>query len=86
FCSLLTFSISFTCVFDVAVFSGAVSCSVTEVSIPVVLTDSGVLTVTDVDGADEAKFVAAVVTPPGAGPGSPTPTSYKKPTPAPTTP
>ncbi|MGG5828652.1 hypothetical protein, partial [Aeromonas salmonicida] len=30
---------------------------------PDVLTDSGVLTVTDVDGADEAKFVAGAGTP-----------------------
>ncbi|MGY3913777.1 VCBS domain-containing protein, partial [Aeromonas piscicola] len=37
---------------------GADTGAVTEDASPDVLTDSGVLTVTDVDGADEAKFVA----------------------------
>ncbi|MDM5138176.1 VCBS domain-containing protein, partial [Aeromonas salmonicida] len=38
--------------------SGADTGAVTEDASPDVLTDSGVLSVTDVDGVDEAKFIA----------------------------
>ncbi|MCO7044660.1 VCBS domain-containing protein, partial [Vibrio paracholerae] len=43
---------------DAAVITGDDIGAVTEDASPDVLTDTGVLTVTDVDGADEAKFVA----------------------------
>ncbi|WP_217564087.1 VCBS domain-containing protein, partial [Vibrio cholerae] len=43
---------------DAAVIAGDDIGAVTEDASPDVLTDTGVLTVTDVDGADEAKFVA----------------------------
>ncbi|WP_429236994.1 retention module-containing protein, partial [Aeromonas salmonicida] len=48
---------------DAAIIAGADTGAVTEDASPDVLTDSGVLTVTDVDGADEAKFVAGAGTP-----------------------
>ncbi|MDM5133883.1 retention module-containing protein, partial [Aeromonas piscicola] len=48
---------------DAAIIAGADSGAVTEDASPDVLTDSGVLTVTDVDGADEAKFIAGNGTP-----------------------
>ncbi|MDM5116596.1 VCBS domain-containing protein, partial [Aeromonas salmonicida] len=53
-----TVTITITGVNDGAVISGADTGAVTEDASPDVLTDSGVLTVTDVDGADEAKFIA----------------------------
>nr|WP_290065325.1 VCBS domain-containing protein [Aeromonas bestiarum] len=53
-----TVTITITGVNDSAVISGADTGAVTEDASPDVLTDSGVLTVTDVDGADEAKFIA----------------------------
>ncbi|MGN7512691.1 retention module-containing protein, partial [Aeromonas salmonicida] len=53
-----TVTITITGVNDGAEISGADTGAVTEDASPDVLTDSGVLTVTDVDGADEAKFVA----------------------------
>ncbi|WP_216640189.1 VCBS domain-containing protein [Aeromonas sp. CA23] len=58
-----TVTITITGVNDSAVISGADTGAVTEDASPDVLTDSGVLTVTDVDGADEAKFVAGAGTP-----------------------
>ncbi|WP_346210540.1 retention module-containing protein, partial [Aeromonas salmonicida] len=58
-----TVTITITGVNDGAVISGADTGAVTEDASPDVLTDSGVLTVTDVDGADEAKFVAGNGTP-----------------------
>ncbi|WCH23675.1 retention module-containing protein [Aeromonas salmonicida] len=58
-----TVTITITGVNDGAVISGADTGAVTEDASPDVLTDSGVLTVTDVDGADEAKFVAGAGTP-----------------------
>ncbi|VFB08196.1 RTX protein [Aeromonas salmonicida] len=58
-----TVTITITGVNDGAVISGADTGAVTEDASPDVLTDSGVLTVTDVDGADEAKFVAGAATP-----------------------
>ncbi len=48
---------------DAAVIAGDDIGAVTEDASPDVLTDTGVLTVTDVDGADEAKFVAGNGTP-----------------------
>ncbi|WGY33077.1 VCBS domain-containing protein [Aeromonas hydrophila] len=51
-------TITITGVNDAAVITGTDSGAVTEDASPDVLTDSGTLTVTDVDGADEAKFVA----------------------------
>ncbi|PBO06452.1 retention module-containing protein, partial [Aeromonas salmonicida] len=53
-----TVTITITGVNDGAEISGADTGAVTEDASPDVLTDSGTLTVTDVDGADEAKFVA----------------------------
>ncbi|HGY1015807.1 TPA: retention module-containing protein, partial [Aeromonas salmonicida subsp. smithia] len=47
-----------TSINDAAIIAGADTGAVTEDASPDVLTDSGVLTVTDVDGADEAKFIA----------------------------
>ncbi|MDM5138108.1 retention module-containing protein, partial [Aeromonas salmonicida] len=58
-----TVTITITGVNDGAEISGADTGAVTEDASPDVLTDSGVLTVTDVDGADEAKFVAGAGTP-----------------------
>ncbi|WP_429180715.1 retention module-containing protein, partial [Aeromonas salmonicida] len=58
-----TVTITITGVNDGAVISGADTGAVTEDASPDVLTDSGVLTVTDVDGADEAKFIAGNGTP-----------------------
>ncbi|WP_429195089.1 retention module-containing protein, partial [Aeromonas veronii] len=48
---------------DAAIIAGDDIGAVTEDASPDVLTDSGVLTVTDVDGAEEAKFVAGNGTP-----------------------
>ncbi|MBW3826216.1 VCBS domain-containing protein, partial [Aeromonas hydrophila] len=53
-----TVTITITGVNDAAVITGTDSGAVTEDASPDVLTDSGTLTVTDVDGADEAKFLA----------------------------
>ncbi|WP_339022826.1 VCBS domain-containing protein [Aeromonas salmonicida] len=65
-----TVTITITGVNDGAVISGADTGAVTEDASPDVLTDSGVLTVTDVDGADEAKFVAGAGTPSAGALGS----------------
>ncbi|WP_172955284.1 hypothetical protein [Aeromonas sp. CA23] len=53
----------FTGVNDSAVISGADTGAVTEDASPDVLTDSGVLTVTDVDGADEPSLWPATAWP-----------------------
>ncbi|MFM1682663.1 VCBS domain-containing protein, partial [Aeromonas salmonicida] len=58
-----TVTITITGVNDGAEISGADTGAVTEDASPDVLTDSGTLTVTDVDGADEAKFIAGAGTP-----------------------
>ncbi len=58
-----TVTITITGVNDAAVITGTDSGAVTEDASPDVLTDSGTLTVTDVDGADEAKFLAGNGTP-----------------------
>ncbi|RQM73586.1 VCBS domain-containing protein, partial [Aeromonas hydrophila] len=53
-----TVTITITGVNDAAVISGSDTGAVTEDETNPILTETGTLTVTDVDGADEAKFVA----------------------------
>ncbi|MEV3839512.1 VCBS domain-containing protein, partial [Aeromonas dhakensis] len=53
-----TVTITITGVNDAAVITGTDTGGVTEDESNPTLTESGTLTVTDVDGADEAKFVA----------------------------
>ncbi|HDU8493370.1 TPA: VCBS domain-containing protein, partial [Aeromonas hydrophila] len=65
-----TVTITITGVNDAAVITGTDSGAVTEDASPDVLTDSGTLTVTDVDGADEAKFLAGNGTPSAGALGS----------------
>ncbi|MGN7512709.1 VCBS domain-containing protein, partial [Aeromonas salmonicida] len=58
-----TVTITITGVNDGAVISGNDTGGVTEDESTPTLTETGTLTVTDVDGADEAKFVAGAGTP-----------------------
>ncbi|WP_324037709.1 VCBS domain-containing protein, partial [Aeromonas dhakensis] len=65
-----TVTITITGVNDSAVIGGSDSGAVTEDESNPTLTESGTLTVTDVDGADEAKFVAGNGTPSAGALGS----------------
>ncbi|HEH9406915.1 TPA: VCBS domain-containing protein, partial [Aeromonas bestiarum] len=65
-----TVTITITGVNDAAVITGTDTGSVVEDASPDVLTDSGTLSVTDVDGADEAKFQAGNGTPSAGALGS----------------
>ncbi|WP_426697829.1 VCBS domain-containing protein [Aeromonas hydrophila] len=65
-----TVTITITGVNDAAVISGSDTGAVTEDETNPILTETGTLTVTDVDGADEAKFVAGNGTPSAGALGS----------------
>ncbi|WP_429143929.1 VCBS domain-containing protein, partial [Aeromonas hydrophila] len=65
-----TVTITITGVNDAAVITGSDTGAVTEDETNPTLTETGTLTVTDVDGADEAKFLAGNGTPSAGALGS----------------